>query len=267
MEQELWKPVVGYEGLYEVSNLGRIKSLDRIVTNSNGVKITKKGRLLKLQKSIHGYLYVALSKSGKSKPISVHRYVAEAFLERKEGKAFVDHIDTDKTNNRASNLRWCTYLENFHNVITEEKWREAIKNRNSTNAKRSKVYQFSMEGKLLNCFHSITEAKKQTGVTSIGYALMEKKNHNRYAGGYLWSRTELLECSYIPCKNDAKIICQYDLEGNLLAEYDNLLSASMATGIKKCTIWAQIKFKRKSRFPYIFKYKGEYYKISKNREL
>lgn len=102
MINEEWKPVKGYEGRYEVSNLGRVRSLKRATTNGVVLKQTIK----------HGYMHVCLSKENKPSTKRVHRLVAEAFIANPMGKPVVNHIDGDKTNNAASNLEWATNSEN-----------------------------------------------------------------------------------------------------------------------------------------------------------
>lgn len=117
---EIWKPVNGFEDEYEVSNLGRVRSLDRIQHRSNGFvdcDFHIKGQLLKpyITGKNEGYYTVAM----KGKNIKVHRIVAEAFLPMIEGKNEVNHIDGNKHNNVVSNLEWVTALENSrHALIT-----------------------------------------------------------------------------------------------------------------------------------------------------
>ena len=117
MGNEIWKPVKGYEGLYEISNLGRVKSLSRI--RPNGMNCLYKERILKKQINKGGYHKVALLKNeGKSKLCSVHRLVAEAFIPNPLNKPCVDHINMIKTDNFVSNLRWVTWKENINNPLT-----------------------------------------------------------------------------------------------------------------------------------------------------
>ena len=97
---EFWKPIYGYEGLYEVSNFGRVKS----------VKF-KKSRLKTLYKNEKGYLYTYLYKNGVREKLRIHRLVALAFIPNPENKPTVNHIDEDKSNNKVSNLEWATYKE------------------------------------------------------------------------------------------------------------------------------------------------------------
>ena len=114
--KETWKPIVGYEGLYEVSNLGRVRSLTRLskFRNRSGKLDERviKGRIMRPQKQRTGYLNVGLSKDGKVTLFRVHRLVAAAFIANPEGLYEVNHIDEDKTNNRADNLEWCDHKYN-----------------------------------------------------------------------------------------------------------------------------------------------------------
>lgn len=107
---EIWKDVKGYEGIYQVSDLGRVRSLDRII--SDGRKL--KGKILKNCNDTHGYLFVVLSKNGKIKTIRVHKLVAITFLNHEPCglDLVVDHIDNNKLNNKVSNLQLITQRSN-----------------------------------------------------------------------------------------------------------------------------------------------------------
>lgn len=110
--KEEWKPVKGFEGLYEVSNLGQVRSLDRLRKNVKGMaKIN--GRIITGNHGEKHYYQVALHKDGKKKYMSVHRLVAEAFIPNPDGKSQVNHIDGNKQNNVVSNLEWVTPSENI----------------------------------------------------------------------------------------------------------------------------------------------------------
>lgn len=100
MKNLIWKPVVGYEGLYEVSNTGLIKSI-------NFYKY-KSPRIMKLGKRKDGYLSVGLSKNNVTKTKTVHRIVAEAFIPNPDGLEMVNHKDENRANNNVNNLEWCT---------------------------------------------------------------------------------------------------------------------------------------------------------------
>ena len=108
---EEWKDIKGYEGIYQVSSYGRIKSLPRGKQFGNRYYIMKE-KILSYNNNGRGYLQVCLTKDKKSKKKLVHRLVAEAFLRKIEGKEYVNHIDGNKSNNRVDNLEWCTRSEN-----------------------------------------------------------------------------------------------------------------------------------------------------------
>lgn len=110
LDGEEWRAVVGYEGLYEISSLGRIRSLDRDVVNRNGQKRIMRGRLLcpVLNSRYYG---ITLSKDGEKKRRTIHSLVADAFLERPENTDWVGHINGDILDNRVANLKWSTMSE------------------------------------------------------------------------------------------------------------------------------------------------------------
>ena len=114
MTEEIWKPVVGYEGLYEVSSYGRVKSLDRYVKYSDGRIYLHKGKVLSLAKDKNGYFVVSLYFNGKHNTIKVHRLVAQAFIPNPDNLPEVNHLDEDKTNNRVENLEWCDHKYNMN---------------------------------------------------------------------------------------------------------------------------------------------------------
>lgn len=108
---ETWKDIDGYEGFYQVSNLGRVRSLDRFAKKWDGEKKVK-GVLLKQAKNIKGYLFVQLFRGGVGKMKTVHRLVADAFLPNPGGLPQINHKDEDKSNNYVDNLEWCDGLYN-----------------------------------------------------------------------------------------------------------------------------------------------------------
>lgn len=158
MEGEVWKDVVGYEGLYQVSNLGRVKSLDKVISTRNGYSSFEKsikGRVLK-QVLVMGYLKVHLVNMNKGKSIPVHRFVAMSFIANKNNYPQVNHKDEDKTNNVVDNLEWCTVSYN-NNYGTRN---ERISKNQKNDKKNKSILQFTLDGKFIKEWISITEASK-----------------------------------------------------------------------------------------------------------
>ncbi len=122
MNEEIWKPVVGWESYYEVSNLGRVRSKDRVVKYSSkeGKDTTyhKKGRIISLHNHKAGYKMVTLCGEGLKKKALVHRMVAEAFLPNPENLPQVNHRDNIKDNNKVDNLEWVTNQENATHAVS-----------------------------------------------------------------------------------------------------------------------------------------------------
>lgn len=112
MENEVWKDIPNYEGLYQVSNLGRVKSLSKNIKGRNYKEIIKVPSL-----GGKGYYRLPLCKNGKNKYFYIHRLVAKAFIPNFNNKPTVDHIDRNKLNNEVSNLRWATYKEQIANRL------------------------------------------------------------------------------------------------------------------------------------------------------
>lgn len=187
---ELWRNILGYEGFYQVSNYGRVRSLDRIVNATlmlgnkkvEGAKKIHRGRILKPQKR-GDYEIVMLSKQGKVKGFLVHRLVASAFPEIC-GEWFegcvIDHGDDNPENNRADNLLVCTQSEN--------NGKETHK-RNVSKGKSIPITQYTTEGEFVNSWKSASVAAKQLGYTQAGiHAGLSGRNKAPY--GYIWKYKE-----------------------------------------------------------------------------
>ena len=114
----MWKTIEGYEGLYEVNSLGEVRSLDRSVLGVDGAMYSFVGKIKSQSKNCNtGYLYICLYKNNVGKTSSVHRLVAQAFIDNPNSLPMVNHIDGDKTNNTFANLEWCNASENQLHAI------------------------------------------------------------------------------------------------------------------------------------------------------
>ena len=166
---EEWKDIEGYEGLYQVSNEGRIRSLDRYVNNYWGTKQFVRGRIMISTPNKNGYLNVTLCKNGKPKRFYVHRLVAEAFIPNPDNKPCIDHISTDVKDNRPANLKWCTHKENSNNFLTKCHMSDSQKKNESnierlkilSEKKKKKICQFTLGGELVAIFESASDAARK----------------------------------------------------------------------------------------------------------
>lgn len=158
---EEWKPIIGYEGYYEVSNMGKVRSVDRV--DISGRK--RSGIVLHAVKVGHApnkYLAVSLSKDRIVKKTKVHRLVAEAFIPNPENKPEVNHLNEDKMDNRVENLCWATSKENMRHGTRTERAAKAAKA--TAERKRAKpVLQTDGNGNIVKEYPSIREAARQTG--------------------------------------------------------------------------------------------------------
>lgn len=178
--EEIWEPIKGYEGLYEVSNLGRVKRLPYSIIGK-GIR-NFKGGILKGSIARNGYVRVTLTKDGVNRFFHVHRLVAEAFIENPDKLPFINHIDENRTNNRINNLEWCTCQ--YNNTYGDARKRFAA----SYSANHTyPVKMYSLYGELIKTFPSAREASKAMGVTKNSIVRAISKTR-KTAAGYVWER-------------------------------------------------------------------------------
>ena len=165
--KEIWKDIKGYEGLYQVSNLGRVK---RITT----------GRVLKPLKHANGYLMVKLSKNSIVYTKTVHRLVAEAFIPNPEHKSEINHIDENKTNNNVSNLEWMTRTENINHGTRTERM---------SKTQSIPIIAINIKTGESKEFYGTNECARQLGLTH-GNITSVLKGRYKQTGGYTFKYKE-----------------------------------------------------------------------------
>lgn len=176
MKDEVWKDINGYEGLYQISNFGRVKRLAREVLYKDGRKYNYKEKIMNDFKTHKGYSIISFTINNNSKWYYIHRIVAEAFIPNLENKPQVNHKDGNKLNNNVENLEWCTNSEN----ITH-----AYKNNLMSNNKR--VFQYDLNGNYIKEWNSIREAQMELKLNHI-YDVCSGKR--KKCGNYIWKYVE-----------------------------------------------------------------------------
>lgn len=177
---EVWKPIINYEGQYEISSFGRVKSLPR----TNGTFRLSKEKMLHIKLN-RGYSYVTLCKNNKLRTFTVHRLVAVAFIPNQDNKAEINHKNGIKTDNRIENLEWATSSENKIHRIEVLK----IYNKKGKEDKRSKIILQTKNNEIIGMYYGFREAQNKTGIdnASIWRCCNNKQNT---AGGYCWKYGE-----------------------------------------------------------------------------
>lgn len=182
MNKEIWKDIAGYEGLYQVSNTGKVKSLKRKVYAGKEKMRWQYERILSENKTNgNGYKIVTLNKNSKGQNKYVHRLVAETFLKNENNYKYINHKDENKFNNCVDNLEFCTaqYNSTYNNLHI----RNGLKNRNNKYSK--KILQLNDNDEIINIFPSISEASRQLNVScqAISDCLRGIQLHS---AGYKW---------------------------------------------------------------------------------
>ena len=171
-KNEIWKPIKGYEGLYEVSNCGNVRSLDRDIVKYN--VLTKrdnvlhiKGQIMKPSINKYGYYRLSLSKDGIRKSYPIHRLVAETFIDNPNNLPQVNHIDENKLNNNVDNLEFITLEDNVKYSLNQA------------------IYKMDLDGNIIEEYPSVNEAGRQN---NIFYQNIWKccKGLRKTAGNYRW---------------------------------------------------------------------------------
>ena len=173
--EEIWSDIPGYEGMYQISNHGRVKSLERYDTIGRRLKEKYLSNIL----GKNGYYYTTLTVNSVYKHPYIHRLVAEAFIPNPEGKPCIDHIDGDTTNNDISNLRWCTHQENCSYPLTCSRKVES-------HPTIGKVYQYDSDMTLVGEYDGICAAARATGLAKT-HISANCHGKAKTCGGYLFS--------------------------------------------------------------------------------
>lgn len=177
---EKWKSVKGYEGYYEVSNLGQVRSVDRLLPHNRGESRLQPGKLLKGEVTYQGYKRVRLSKFSKTKKFNVHRLVAEAFIGGYPSGKVINHIDENKANNKVENLEYITQKENI--------------NHGSSMKRRAASQSISVKGTNIKTgevvfYPSMVAARRESnGYFHDGHISQVIKGKHKHHKGFVWEK-------------------------------------------------------------------------------
>ena len=175
MISEVWRDVLGYEGLYQVSNLGRVKSLSR-----KAGYVFLREKIMKPTLGKNGYFSVILSFNMKTKRVYIHRLVAEAFVPNPNGYSYVNHKDECKTNNVSWNLEWCTHNYNLNYGTHNKRLSESKKDKHT-----KPILQLTTDGSVVKEWDSIKEAAKQNGLRPCNISAV-LHGYQTTCGGFKW---------------------------------------------------------------------------------
>lgn len=242
MQEEIWMPIEGYEGLYEVSNTQKVRSVDRILNHPTGTCLVK-SKLKSLQISNKGYYCLSLYKNGQGKVHLLHRLIAKAFIPNPDNLPEIDHINGNRLDDRIENLRWTTRKGNMNNPVTKDRmskyysdkeWisgriQKRIENKRKTAPK--KVYQYDLEGNFIKEYDTTIIAEKETGIKKELITASCRMGGKKQAMGSLWSYEKFEKIEYKPYSKNNKRVAQYDLEGNFIREFESIKEANTLLGL------------------------------------
>lgn len=186
MQKELWKDIKGYEGSYQVSNFGRVRSVTRIVDCTGG-KRTVKGKMLKLFTTRNPYLCVDLRNHQKHKTAYVHRLVAENFIANPYNYPIINHKDNNPQNNNVNNLEWCTQSYNikYSYIYGNAKPTTGCFKKGNIPHNLRKIEQYDKNGNFLKTYNSIKLAAQSINRTP-GAIQSCLTGNSKTSGGYIW---------------------------------------------------------------------------------
>lgn len=174
--EEVWRDIPGWEGLYQVSSAGNVKTLARTKVGKGGGVWQVKEAILTPQKDAYGYYRVCLTKNGKSTYKRVHRLVAEAFIPNPDNLPQINHKDEEKLNNCVENLEWCDakYNSNYGTRLERVADKKSIW-----------VIKLSTHNEILHFYRSAIDAERDTGIQSSNI-IKCCKGKRKTSGGFVW---------------------------------------------------------------------------------
>lgn len=220
--EEIWKDINGFEGMYQISNLGRVKSIERtVIDKNNNIKYIKE-HIMSSSNNGNGYLSVMLYKDNKGVRKLIHRLVAQAFIPNPQNLPEVNHIDENRGNNVVTNLEWIDYL-------TNRTYGTRLERLSASNTIHAPVVQYDLDFNYIAEYKNAIQAAKALGFDKRGSAIYECANKKaNIAYGYIWRYKDDKDIYTIPIPGKFfKNIYQYDATtGDFIKHYYNYKTAS-----------------------------------------
>lgn len=230
--KEVWKDVHGFEEAYQVSNFGRIKRKERTDSNNR----THKERIMSPSMYSNGYMNVELRMNNKKRRTSVHRLVAEAFIDNPLNLPQINHKDENKANNHVSNLEWCTAQYNI-------RYKDGVKRRRATAILNSNaVCKYGMEGEFIEKFECATDAAiSVNGSCTEILSCCHHRAHSLSYKGYMWRFLSECNCNKIePYRIKKSSLCrkagQYTLDGDFIQYFYSVQKAAESVNARPSNI-------------------------------
>lgn len=187
-QEEIWKDIPGYEGYYQISNLGRVRSVKRKIKYSNEIFHSYDGKILKNKLGKQGYFYIKLCIHKKYKNIKIHNLISNAFIPNIENKPEINHKNGIRTDNRIENLEWCTRSENIlhaYRVLNRTKNKPLLGKKGENHPISKKINKLMISGEFIEAYDSIREASIKTNTNKSCISAVCKKRQLT-ANGYKW---------------------------------------------------------------------------------
>ena len=265
--KEIWKDIKGYEGYYQISNFGRVKSLDRYVAttgNPSGKRLIK-GKLKKpterIGKNGNGYYHINLDKNNNSKLFTIHKLVAETFIPNPDNLPCINHKDENKHNNHVDNLEWCTIA--YNNIYGTARERAGSK-------MRIKVLKFDLQGNLLRQYDGLGMASKEENISKGNIEnVCTHRNGKKTLNGFIFMyEDDYIKNGFIGYKSTKnRMINKYDLNGKFICSYESIKQAGESipylSNNGESNITAVCRGRQKTAYGYIWRYSDDVDDINK----
>lgn len=229
MREEIWKDIVGYEGLYQISSKGRVKRLARVGIDSMGRNIPYKEKILVNYISKRtGYPCVNLSKNRKTSTLNIHKLIADAFIPNPNNLPCINHIDENRTNSTLENLERCSY--SYNNSYGNANAKRKTTLRAGLEGKHKTIYQYTTTGDIVNVYNCGVNQLEE----KLGYEIQDcLTGKSKTANGFVFSYSDIFYYEENKPKSHQKYVIKIDKDGKEIERYKSVSIAGEANGFDR----------------------------------